>query len=305
MRALAQVVMRGRVQAIMSVTVLGILSLLLAPISLLSGAAVALVTLRQGAREGMFVVIASWFASSLLSYLMFGDALPAAVFALLLWAPAWLLGELLRTSRSLALTIQAALLLLLVVVGVFYLVIPEPSAYWQGLLKEPLQVLLQNSEVSTTAEEFDSILQSITQWMTALLAAGFFLQLIAMLFIARWWQALLYNPGGFGREFREMRFQRSLAFIAAPVLIWVAFTDPPDWLAAMATLLIAAYFLQGLAVAHGLLKQLNASVVWITGIYVMLAIALPYVMAALAVTGFTDAWMNFRKNVTPSAGNKD
>ena len=305
MRALAQVVMRGRIQAIMSVTVLGLLSLLLAPLSMLSGAAVALVTLRHGAKEGMFVVIASWFASSLLSYLLFGEALPAAIFALVLWAPVWLLGSLLGISRSMALTIQAALVMLLAMLGVFYLVVSEPLVFWQGLLKEPLRVLLENSEVATGSAEFENILQSVSQWMTALLAAGFFLQLVAMLFIARWWQALLYNPGGFGQEFRQLQYQRSLAYVAAPVLILVAFTDPPDWLAAMATLLIAAYFLQGLAVAHGLLKQLNANIVWIAGIYVLLMLALPYAMAALAVTGFTDAWMNFRKTVTQSRGSED
>ena len=89
--------------------------------------------------------------------------------------------------------------------------------------------------------------------------------------------------------------------LAAPLLIWFMLGEPPEWLGAIATLLIAAYFLQGLAVAHALLKHLNAHVVWITGVYVLLLLALPYVMTALAMTGFTDAWMNFRKNVQSSA----
>lgn len=305
MRALAQFVMRGRVQAVMSVTVLGILSLLLAPLSILSGAAVALVTLRHGAKEGMLVIMASWFASSLLSYLLLGDAIPAFIFALVLWMPVWMLAVILHFSRSLAFTIQSALALLLVAVGGFFLIFVDPAQYWAGLLKEPLQALLENSEVSTGAGELESILQSVSQWMTAILATGFFLQLVAILFIARWWQALLYNPGGFGAEFREMQYQKALAYLAAPVLIWVALGEPPDWLAAMATLLIAAYALLGLAVTHGLLRRLNANVVWITGIYILLFIALPYVMAALAVTGFTDTWMNFRKSVAPASGNDD
>jgi hypothetical protein len=305
MQALARVIMRGRVQAIMSVTVLAMFSLLLAPLSILSGAAVALVTLRHGAKEGMLVVIASWLASSLLSYLVFTDILPAAVFALVLWAPVWLLGLLLRFSRSLSITIETMLLLALIAVGILFSVVSDPAAYWAGWLKEPLQNLLQNSDVQTSAEEFETILQSVSKWMSAILAVGFFMQLVATLFIARWWQGLLYNPGGFGREFRELRYHQLLALMSAPVLLWVALGSPPDWLVAIATLLIAAYFLQGLAVTHGLLKHFNAHVVWLAGIYVMLFIALPYVMAALAVTGFTDAWMNFRKNVSPSSENGD
>lgn len=305
MRALAQVVMRGRVQAIMSVTVLGLLSLLLAPLSILSAAAVTLVTLRHGAREGMLVVMASWFASSLLSYLLFGDVLPAAIFALLLWAPVWLLGMLLRSTRSMALTVQTALAISLVIVMFFYMSFTNPAEYWAELLKEPLQVLLQNSDVQTDAQEFETVLQSVSRWMTAILAAGFFLQLTATLFLARWWQALLYNPGGFGLEFRQMQYHRVLAYLSVPVLLWTALGVPPDWILTVATLLVAAYFLQGLAVTHGLLKHANANAVWIAGIYVLLFIALPYVMTALAVTGFTDAWMNFRKNINASSANDE
>lgn len=305
MRALAQVVMRGRVQAIMSVTVLGILSFLLAPLSIFSGAAVALVTLRHGAKEGMLVVIASWLASSLLSYLLFGDALPATVFALVLWLPVWLLGMLLWISRSLAFTVQIALSMSLLGIGIVFLLLADPVQFWAEWLREPLQALLTNSEITTGTQEFETILLSVSEWMTAILAAGLFLQLVATLFIARWWQGLLFNPGGFGQEFRALQYHQVLAFVAAPVFIWVALGEPPSWLTAVAALMIAAYFLQGLAVAHGLLKRMNANVAWIMGIYVMLFIALPYVMAALAVTGFTDAWMNFRKNVTPSSGSGD
>lgn len=305
MRALAQVVMRGRVQAIMSVTVLALLSLLVAPLSLLSGAAVALVTLRHGAKEGMFVVIASMLASGILSYLAFNEVLPAAIFALVLWAPAWLLGTLLGSSRSLALTVQAAMVFSLLAVGIIFLSFSDPAAFWAGILKEPLQALLDNSQASVSTEEFNQILTSVSDWMTAILGAGFFLQLVATIFLGRWWQALLYNPGGFGQEFRDLQFRKELAFLAAPILLWVAFADAPDSVAAIATVLIAAYFIQGLSVTHGLLKRANANVAWIAGIYVLLFIALPYVMAALAVTGFADAWMNFRKNVKPSTGNDD
>jgi len=301
MRALAHIAMRGRVQAIMSVTVLSILSLLIAPLSILSAAVVALVTLHHGTKEGMLVVVSSWFASSVLSYFLFSDVLVGSGFALVLWAPIWLLAVLLRSSRSLALVVQVALLLAFVAVGYFYLSFADPVEHWMKMLREPMQMLLQNSEVKVDTPEFEKLLQSVAQWMTAVLTAGFFLQLVMALFIARWWQAVLYNPGGFGEEYRAMQYPQWLALLAAPLLIWFMLGEPPEWLGAIATLLIAAYFLQGLAVAHALLKHLNAHVVWITGVYVLLLLALPYVMTALAMTGFTDAWMNFRKNVQSSA----
>jgi len=300
MRGLAQIIMKGRVQAIMSVTVLAILSLLLAPLSLLSGSAAGLVTLRQGPREGMLVIIASSVASSILSYLLFADVMPAMVFILALWLPVWLLASLLRYSRSLGLVVQATLAISLLVIGYFYLFIGNVSAFWEGVLKEPLQMFVDSGQLEASGQDFDKILTVLSNWMTAIMATGFLLQMVVVIFIARWWQALLYNPGGFGEEFRQMSYHQGMTFIAAPVLLWVLLGEPPEWLIAAGMLLLVTYFLLGLAVTHALLKRINANVVWITGIYVLLLIAMPYVMTALAMTGFTDSWMNFRKNIPSS-----
>lgn len=304
MRGLAQIVMKGRLQAIASVTVLAILSLLLAPLSLLSGSAAGLVTLRHGPQEGMLVIIASSVASSILSYLLFADIMPAMVFILALWLPVWLLASLLRYSRSLGLVVQATLAISLLVVGYFYLFIGDASAFWEGVLKEPLQIFVDSGQLEATGQDFNQILTALSGWMTAIMATGFLLQMVVVIFIARWWQALLYNPGGFGEEFRQMSYHQGMTFIAAPVLLWVLLGEPPEWVIAVGMLLLVTYFLLGLAVTHALLKRINANVVWITGIYVLLLIAMPYVMTALAMTGFTDSWMNFRKNV-PSSGEGD
>jgi len=304
MRGLAKIVMKGRMQAIASVTVLAVLSLLLAPLSLLSGSAAGLVTLRQGPQEGMLVIIASSVASSILSYLLFADIMPAMVFILALWLPVWLLASLLRYSRSLGLVLQATLAISLLVVGYFYLFIGDASAFWKGVLKEPLQLFVDSGQLEASGQDFNQILTTLSGWMTAIMATGFLLQMVVVIFIARWWQALLYNPGGFGEEFRQMSYHQGLTFIAAPVLLWVLLGEPPEWVVAVGMLLLVTYFLLGLAVTHALLKRINANVVWITGIYVLLLIAMPYVMTALAMTGFTDSWMNFRKN-EPSSGEGD
>ncbi|MEE4376314.1 MAG: hypothetical protein V2J55_02215, partial [Candidatus Competibacteraceae bacterium] len=55
MRSLASFVMRGRSQAAMVIVVAGVMPLL----NLFSGAALALVTLRQGGREGFITLMLS------------------------------------------------------------------------------------------------------------------------------------------------------------------------------------------------------------------------------------------------------
>ena len=304
MKGLALLVMKGRVQAIMSVTVLSLLSLIFAPLSLLGGAAVALVTLRHGSKDGLLVVAGSTAAAGVLSYLIFKDILPALLFALALWLPVWLLALLLRFTRSMALALQAGMLMGLLVITYFYLLVGDPAAMWAGILKEPLKVFLENNAALDGSLSFDELLISVSRWMTAIMAAGFVMQVAIMLFIARWWQALLFNPGGFGEEFRALSFHKGLVFIAVPVLLLVLLSQPPEWVIALSLIVMVAYFIQGLAVTHCLLKSMNANIVWIVGIYVLLVIAMPYVMSALAMTGLTDAWMDFRRK-TRTASSED
>ena len=47
---------------------------------------------------------------------------------------------------------------------------------------------------------------------------------ILCLFVSRWWQAMLYNPGGFGEEFRQLRLDvraAGLSIIAFIVALYL------------------------------------------------------------------------------------
>ena len=67
MRLLASFVMRGMSQAVMAIGALALLSLLFPPLSVLSSAAVALVTLRRGLRDGLIVLLLGTTACALLA----------------------------------------------------------------------------------------------------------------------------------------------------------------------------------------------------------------------------------------------
>jgi hypothetical protein len=59
--------------------------------------------------------------------------------------------------------------------------------------------------------------------VTGLVALMYALGVLAGLFLGRWWQAILYNPGGFKKEYLTLRSQPKLAIatvivIAASVL---------------------------------------------------------------------------------------
>jgi len=301
MRALASFVMRGRSQAVMVVTVMGMLSLLLPPLSLLSSAAVALVTLRMGEREGFLTLVLAAAACGLLGLVALGSALPLVELALLSWMPMWLLGLLLRNTRSLSLTVQAGLVFGLAMIAIYQWQIPDPVAEWRHLL-EPLRQQVVSSQLMDEPAAAQ-LLENIARWMTGALAAGFFLQLTLSLFLGRWWQSLLYNPGGFRQEFHRLRAAKLLGYLALALLV-VHFALGVDWAPVryLLALLLALYFLQGLAVAHATLAQAGASPGWLVGLYLLLVLALYYVMAALAATGLADTWLDFRTRARARPG---
>ncbi len=294
MRLLASFVMQRRSQAVMAISVLALLSLKLPPLSIISSAAVALVTLRRGLPDGLTVTSLAFVVCALLALLLQVAVVPVIGLTLLLWVPVLVLGLLLRSQGSLALTIMVALLFGLLVIAVYYVQFDDPIAEWRKLLEPFLQRFSQDQAIEPDQQKM--LLEVLSHWMTGMMAAGFFLQLVVSLLLARWWQALLYNPGGFGGEFRQLRLPRTLAVIAVGI-IGVILLDArigSPILDYLAMLLIAAYLLQGLALVHGLRAQIGASRGWLIAMYILLFIAAPHMVITLATAGIADAWLDLR-----------
>jgi len=302
MRLLASFVMRGRMQATMAAAVLALLSLLLPPVTLLSAAVVALVTLRKGLGDGALLIAFSTLACGLLSLLAFGAVVPVISFVLLMWLPVWLLSGVLHSTRSLGLTLQIALLMGLVVIAAQYSQGGDPVASWREAL-EPFTRSLVEAGILVESDR-EGLLQMMSAWMPGLIAAGFLLQSMASLLLARWWQSMLYNPGGFRSEFHRLRVGRLLAWITLLVLGVSAVTDirSAHLLTYIGILLIAGWFLQGLAVVHGIVGLRRANVGWLVGVYALLLFAMPHVAVLLALVGFADAWIDLRARLTPDPG---
>jgi hypothetical protein len=298
MRLLASYVMRGRSQAVMVTVLLGGLSLLLAPVSILSSGVVALVTLRQGVREGLLIGFLAASAFALLTLLALGDVAPGVGLLALLWLPAWFLGSVLRSTRSLALALQGALLLGVALIVTYYVQFPDPTEEWRQLL-EPFSQRLVDAQLLPAHQQAE-LVESFALWMTGILAVLYQLQLSAALLLARWWQAVLYNPGGFRQEFHNLRLHRMLGFIALPVLALTFLGNQEgdvQLLDFAALLLMAVYFIQGLAVVHGLVGKTKGKQGWLIATYVLLIMAMPHMFVMLSVAGYVDTWFDFRARV--------
>lgn len=303
MKALASFVMKGWPQATGVAVLCALLSPVLAPLSLVSGAVVTLVTLRNGLVPGLQVAGAAGLVTVLAGQLVFGQIVAALAFALLLWVPMLVLALVLRHTRSLATTLQAALLFGVALVAFYVIGFDDAAAEWKTLLEGVLAGFFEAQEIDEASRA--ALIEAMARWMTGTLAAAYFLQVVASLLLARWWQSLLYNPGGFRQEFHALRLSRALAVVALPLFAAVLVDGLPDVLRYLALPVAAAFFLQGLALAHGQLAAFNAGPGWLIGIYALLVVAPPYAFMALTTAGYADAWMDFRGRMAKRTGGQD
>jgi hypothetical protein len=295
MKALAAFIMKGRMQAAMVASVFAVLALLITPLGIASSAVVALVTLRKGFWEGLRIMFLGLAALVGLGMLLFGQPLSLAIAGALLWLPLLILAEVLRATRSLKLVIEVTVLLGALLIGVQYLVLDDVTGFWVGILEE-YSVQIMDPNVVSEADR-KTMVADMAPWMAGGMGAAWFLQLALSLFLARSWQAQLYNPGGFGEELRQLRLGYWLLILVPVLLVLGSMSEAPGLASQLALVGMAAFFLQGVALVHGLVKEFNANQGWLIGFYILLVIGMPASFTAVSAAGFADGWLNFRAKV--------
>jgi uncharacterized protein YybS (DUF2232 family) len=294
MRFLAEYVMRGRMQAILVTAVTALLALLLLPLSYLSGAAVGLVTLRIGTRQGLGVIAGSMLVLAVLGGVMLRNPLPGIGFALVLWIPVWVLAANLRRSANLAQCVKlAGLFGVMLVVGI-YLATDNPVTWWSEALQKVLAPALEGA-AKARIDEMSAAVSQVARLMTGLMGGLMGLTLLGCLFIARWWQAMLYNPGGFKGEFQQLRLGRGFALVtlAVGMLLLISSSETMPIATDLLVVLVMLFMIQGLSVSHYLVAKAGANAGWLVALY-MLVIVLPQAALTLAVAGIADNWLDFR-----------
>jgi hypothetical protein len=279
MRGLAEFIMRGRWQAL-AVTALGAGSLLFGWIS---AAAVALVTLRKGLSDGTWLTLWALLPAGLIAY-MSGDA-----GSILLLIGTLLLAIVLRVSVSLALSVSMT-----VVVGYLSgVMLLWLSGDFLHELAEVFDAVLTELEGGFNAQDGSNVALSrptATQ-LAGMLAAGNSGITVLSLLLGRYWQALLYNPGGFRREFHALRLpaQWTLGLAVITVVLWFAVPNLNGWAAISAVPLVFC----GLALAHARASMTGQGGGWLTAFYVLWLVLDP-VKVALLVVVVIDAFIDFR-----------
>lgn len=294
MRSLAAFAMRGRFQAVSVVLGLAALSVAIPLVSILSAAALGLVALRLGSRESAWVLGISLLGLSVLSTALAGSPLPLLVYGLLIWLPMWVAAVALRESGQLALTLEFMTGVALLAVGAVYGVVDDPAQRGYEVMHRVLQPMLEHAPQGFDTTRIEEGIAFFSHYFSGLTAAGALLSLIVGLLLARGQQAVLFNPGGFRKEFMGLRLHRPVVYLG---LVLIAVTGlSTDRLAEVAGNLLIPFsvlcVIAGFSVLHGMMAGVNKF--WLIGMYVLLLI-IPQAILPIALLGLSDVWADWRR----------
>lgn len=289
MRALADFIMRGRVQATLVVVGCAAMPLLF----WLSAAAGCLVFLRRGMSDAIGVL--AWALLPAIVWWFFGE--PRTLMVLLGTLG---LAALLRSGQSwnrvLLVSVALGLVYGVVLGAVFREPIEAMSQELQKLLPQMLDGLYQQMSV----EERARLGALIAPVLNGLIAA--LLQIVSLLalMLGRYWQALLYNPGGFGREFRSIRTPLGSAMLLLACMLVGPNFGPQ--LAMLTPLCSVPLAFAGLALMHGLVAEKRLARFWLVGLYVTLLLFMQLIYPLLVVLAIVDSLIDFRGRMAPKNG---
>jgi len=279
--ALANFILRGRVQAL-AVAFIGSF------FPLISSATIALVALCKGAKEGLLLFL--WLSLILV------------------------LIQQASTDNPLLAAVSIASLGIMVIAAKVH----RHLASWQWTLLATIAIsvacafsfgLLMGSEVTaflTTVEAMFAAINSkqqdakISLDLTESMLLGIVATLLAIgsimsLMLARWWQAGIYNPGGFQKEFHSFKIEAKVAVILVAVLLAGQFMSKSSQI--WSDLAVLPLLIAGIALVHCAVKLLDQGRQWLAFLYVGFILAGKPVTVILLVLGLTDSLIDLRSRL--------
>lgn len=261
-------------------------------LGILSAAIVVSVTELKGWREAALDCVIALSVLVLLMALLGGDWRQLAASGAVAWIAALALGALTGAYASLALALQAILVVAIIGVAGFAVVVSEPVVFWQKFLTG---MIAQFKEVGVEFAEPDALLQ-LAPVMSGVIAASGITSTILALLLGSWWASRAGGP-----DFKRMFLQIRLGYVIGGVALLASLGALLGAGSVAGNLLLAlgvGFVFQGLSIIHW-----HASSRGWPGMY-LIPVYLPFVMGGsfivamlflLAGIGFVDNWFGLRR----------
>ena len=178
------------------------------------------------------------------------------------------------------------------VIGVigFYLFMADPVEMWKAVLTQMIPTDAPVVDIQRTIE-------TLAHYMAGIIAAGSVFGLLFGLFLGRWWQANLYNPGGFRLEFLSLdaKPRICIASLAIVATAYVSSGTISELAWNISILLFVLYTVIGTAILHSVFLTKKLARYTVAMLYITLFLV-PHAMLLVVLIGLSDPWLNLRKN---------
>ena len=266
--------MLGRRQAILVILLFGFFPLLY----FVSAAIVALINLRKGLQEGLIALLWSMLPAGIL--FAFGkDATPVILFI-----GVTVFAQMLRKTESWSTVIMCCIGLGL---------ISQLSLIWQSDYTSQVNQMITEAVVAQQNQGDQPVYnaEQLVSMLLGLYGAYHMAFTLLCLMLARWWQAAMYNPGGFRLEFHELKFKPQLMLVLLGLILAGMMNIEP--LATWLPIFCLPPIFGGMAVIHSVVakKQLGSAALIIG--YVTLFIMAPIIV----LLGLLDSVVDLRKKM--------
>lgn len=206
-------------------------------------------------------------------------------------------GGLLRYTRSLTLSLQLSVIVMVIAIAWAMLVIGDPLPFWREAVAAYLQQLAVAGVplAQVEAEQVETLVAAIAPFATGIVAASFWFALAAVLLGGYF----LWDAGSrelkaeFGR-FRDLNFGRTLAVMLL-LLALLSSVLKALILLNIALAMLLAFALHGSAILHWLRHRYQWSAAVLVVAYGLMVIPTPLsgvAVVLVCVAGYVDAWFN-------------
>ncbi len=291
---IARFAMRGPFEAAFTAASFALLSLVFAPLLIISGALVALTVLRHGIRQALRVIAYASLAYVLIVTLT-GGRFTASAFLPLVWGGPLLAGAVLRHSGNQGAGLAVNAMLVAVYAAIVRLRTGgDVAGFWRERLEALGRSVREEGGAFLRVDEIASVGAVMHMWSLVILC----LVLAAMLLLGRSWQDALFNVGAFKPEFRALSVPRVilplLALVGVAVLSELTQQRVTGLASDFLVLSMVLFGFQGLAVLHHLGIARDFPRWWLVPCYVLLALRPDVIGGLLAVGGIADTVLDFR-----------
>lgn len=288
---LANFSLKGYSQAVFSLSLTLLLTVVFPPIFWLNSALIGFLIYHRSGKELVQITSLTLLFSFLV--LQFGIGAGMAVIGLgLMWLPVIIAVYLAKRFNAYALGSEVLVLLSLISVVVVFAIFGDLTEYWKELVKQ----LLTNPNMGASEAELQQLLEGVGTSTTGWIVSGVLLGSLLSYTLAGFWCRILQKNVIKDMRFGNIHFSKMLSIIGIAVLItslskWVLFEN-------MVPSVIVGFSFVGIAIVHQLILEKTKSRAWLLGFYFLLIMLFGQVSLFLAIIGLTDFWMHYRYRLT-------